>query len=97
MWAAQAFLLYGGEPVLAQQLQLKEQGQRSNLNSLGTSSSNAEVLRQSPQMYMSTPMSYVNTSTGRIGHTNASIQNSLQQSQFPLSPSMRNFNRLLNI
>lgn len=87
MWAAQAFLLYGGEPTLSSQVQmmgLPAQNPRSYLNnSMGFDQ------RSNAQMYMSTPM----PSSGNNCLINRSLQctpaqNLLQHSQYPISPSM---------
>ncbi|KAM7353005.1 nuclear pore complex protein Nup154 [Cochliomyia hominivorax] len=78
IWAAQAFLLYGGEPKFTNQMQMIQR-QRLYLNH------SVELdQRNSPQMFMSTPV----TSSGS-GSTiqNIPMQSPLQHStQNPLSP-----------
>lgn len=89
MWAAQAFLLYGGEPTLSNQMQMMGragvafQGQRPYINSAVGSEQ-----RHSPQMFMSTPMP--NSCAGsNINRTldNTQVHSPYQQAQYPLSPS----------
>lgn len=88
MWAAQAFMLYGGEPTLSSQIQMMgrgaidTQGNRSYLN-IGGHENN-----QSPQMFMSTPM------PNTVGHgVNRLMENTttlrpFQNNQYTLSPSL---------
>ncbi|XP_023298970.2 nuclear pore complex protein Nup154 [Lucilia cuprina] len=84
MWAAQAFLLYGGEPTFSNQMQIMAglQGQRPYLNnSMGMDQ------RNTPQMFISTPMP--NTGSGGLGNRtlqNTPIQSPIQHTQYPLSP-----------
>lgn len=87
MWAAQAFLLYGGEPTFSNQMQMigSLQSPRAYLNTqIGLDQ------RNSPQMFISTPM----PNTANSGFINRALQNApmqspLQHSQYPLSPSKR--------
>lgn len=94
MWAAQAFMLYGGEPGYQHQLMINPPGSniagnpmggRNLLNSsLGGMGSGID--RNSPQMFMSTPMPNIGSPMCRTLQSTP-IQSPLQQTQYPLSPS----------
>ncbi|XP_055921871.1 nuclear pore complex protein Nup154 [Eupeodes corollae] len=76
MWAAQAFMLYGGEPGIQHQMMMGGQsGQRGGQHMMQSQMAGASD-RNTPQMFMSTPM----TMRG------VQQQASMQQSQYPLSP-----------
>ncbi|XP_061397239.1 nuclear pore complex protein Nup154 [Musca vetustissima] len=87
MWAAQAFMLYGGEPTLSGQMQLNRggvdpQGNRSYIGGAGPQENHHMT-----QMFMSTPMP--NTVAGHgINRLieNINIQRPFQSAQQPLSP-----------
>lgn len=86
MWAAQAFLLYGGEPTLSNQVQLPARpgttvlGLRPYINSV------VAAENHSPQIFMSTPMPSAGPNIHRT-LDNPQIPMSNQQPQYPLSPS----------
>lgn len=90
MWAAQAFLLYGGEPTFSNQMQMMH-GQRHYLNN----SIDIEQ-RNTPQMIISTPL----TNTGSSSISNRTLQNIPMQSplqhtpQYPLSTYFTILNNL---
>ncbi|KAL9930126.1 nuclear pore complex protein Nup154 isoform 1-T2 [Glossina fuscipes fuscipes] len=90
MWAAQAFMLYGGEPSLSNQMLGNIPGGFNKLpyqNISMTMGSTGMEHRQSPQMFMSTPMT--NPYGGVIPNRtlNATqMQGTFQQSHYPLSP-----------
>ncbi|XP_073824814.1 nuclear pore complex protein Nup154 [Musca autumnalis] len=87
MWAAQAFLLYGGEPILSSQMQAVNRGtidSQGNRSYMGSAC--AQENHQMPQMFMSTPM------PNTAGHganrliENNSIQRPFHATKYPLSP-----------
>uniref|UniRef100_A0A1A9WLY6 Uncharacterized protein n=1 Tax=Glossina brevipalpis TaxID=37001 RepID=A0A1A9WLY6_9MUSC len=85
MWAAQAFMLYGGEPSFSNQMLGNVPSGFNKLPYQNVSMSMDH--RQSPQMFISTPMA--NTFSGGIANRTsnaAQMQGSFQQSHYPLSP-----------
>lgn len=89
MWAAQSFLLYGGEPTLSNQIPIINRGgvdSQGNRSYLGKSG--AQESHQMPQMFISTPMPNAVGGNGvnRLIE-NSAIQRPFAGAQYPLSPS----------
>lgn len=85
MWAAQAFMLYGGEPTFQSALAMGPAAGNSRHN-LNNSLTSAQQERFGPQMFMSTPMPVANA-TSPICRSLQTPQTAMQQTHFPLSPS----------
>ncbi|XP_058986335.1 nuclear pore complex protein Nup154 isoform X2 [Musca domestica] len=88
MWAAQSFLLYGGEPTLSNQIPIINRGgvdSQGNRSYLGKSG--AQESHQMPQMFISTPMPNAVGGNGvnRLIE-NSAIQRPFAGAQYPLSP-----------
>lgn len=87
MWAAQAFMLYGGEPSLSNQMLGNIPGGFNKLPYPNIAMTTGMEHRQSPQMFMSTPMTSPYSGVLPNRTLNATqMQGGFQQSHYLLSP-----------
>ncbi|XP_011199843.2 nuclear pore complex protein Nup154 [Bactrocera dorsalis] len=87
LWAAQAFLLYGGEPYYHFQMLANTQAGTSKMNPMNPplNITHHGIDRNSPQMFVSTPMPHGGGGGYQIPRS-PQLPLSMQQSQYPLSP-----------
>ncbi|XP_067621641.1 nuclear pore complex protein Nup154 [Eurosta solidaginis] len=85
LWAAQAFLLYGGEPYYHFQMLANTQGGPNKMNPLNPqlNPGHYSIDRNIPHMYVSTPMPHT---TGQMSPRSPQMSHTMQQSHYPLSP-----------
>lgn len=87
LWAAQAFLLYGGEPYYHFQMLANTQPGTSKINPMNPALNIGHhgIDRNSPQMFVSTPMLHAGSGGYQMPRSQQ-LPLSMQQSQYPLSP-----------
>ncbi|XP_036320971.1 nuclear pore complex protein Nup154 [Rhagoletis pomonella] len=87
IWAAQALLLYGGEPYYHYQMLANAQGGTSKINPMNPAlhMGHYGVDRNTPQMFVSTPMPHTAGGGFQMPRSPQS-SHTMQQTQYPLSP-----------